>query len=86
MFGICSHSKLYFVRISVDIDPVHNGRVFANARNKPRVFEFWVREKVTCEGMTKSLVILRAGVYIELCMKVNSSISTACDAVKCLVA
>jgi hypothetical protein len=45
-----------------------------------------VREKVTCEGMIKSLVILRAGVYIELWKKVNNSISTAWDAVKYLVA
>jgi hypothetical protein len=58
--------------MSIDIDPVHNRWVFADARNKPRVFGFWVREKVSCEGMAKRLVVLRTGVYIELWKKVNS--------------
>jgi hypothetical protein len=74
MFGICAYSKLHFVRILVNINPVYDRWIFADARNQPWEFGLWVREKVSCEWMPKSLAIFRAGVYIEPLKKASDRI------------
>jgi len=64
--GVLAGAKLYLVSLTVDIDPIHDGRLVSDAADQARIALVGVWEIVTRERVAKGDVIFCASIDVEL--------------------